>query len=128
MSRPRSFEDIMFSVMVRLEERRERRARKYRSTYRKKHLVTYPTESLGIRTRRKGEISMSEAAALLGWSTAAATRAFKRDGVARLRISPGKKSGRYYITEDDLRRAYPEQYARIMREMVEPDLTMLEYA
>jgi hypothetical protein len=123
MSGPRPIEKVLASIQERTKKRKRRKPRRRQ---RMGHRPTYPTDGLGIRTRRKGQVAMDEAANLLGWTTERARRTFIRDGVAKLDKPEGCKVGRYYVFEDDLRRVYPEQYDRIQRERAEPEWDLVE--
>lgn len=118
MTRP--LEQVLESIQARKAKKRRKPRKRRRMGYK----PTYPTESLGIRTRRLGQVGMGEAANLLGWTVPRARYQFIRDGIARLSKPEGLKVGRYYVYEDDLRRVYPEHYDRIQRERVEPDPDM----
>jgi hypothetical protein len=125
MSPPRPLEKVMASIQTQTAKKKRRKPRRRQ---RMGFKPTYPTELLGIRTKRKGQVSMDEAANLLGWSTDRTRRQLKRDGVAKLSLPEGRTKGRYYVYEDDLRRVYPEHYERLQRERAEPDPSMFEDA
>lgn len=125
MSPPRALEQVLASIQDRKAQKKRRKPRRRRKRLR---TLLYQTESLGICTKRKGQVSMGEVALLLGWSTDRARAQLKRDGVARLSKPDGVKVGRYYVYEPDLRRVYPEQWERLMLQRVQADESMLDDA